>query len=102
MKILLIEDPGHGWAPVPVAKLIELGIAHKVSGYSYLDRLGGFAYLEEDCDLGLYVQALEAKGESIEWTVHHDDSDECFVRKLNRYSLKPEQITASKANEVKQ
>ncbi len=92
MKVLLIEDPGHGWAPVPVAKLVELGIAHKISGGSYLDPKNDVAYLEEDCDLGLYVKALEARGETIEWTVCYDDSPECFVRRLKRYAA-PAKLT---------
>ena len=46
-------DPGHGWLAVPAAEIKALGI--KPSGYSY--RAGGFVYLEEDCDLGLFMRA---------------------------------------------
>lgn len=54
------EDPGHGWVKVSKALLTELGIADKVSAYSY--KRGEFAYLEEDCDGTLFVDAIGAKG----------------------------------------
>ena len=53
------EDPGHGWAAVPMADLIDLGVADKITGYSYL--LGNMAYLEEDCDLPTFVRAYKKK-----------------------------------------
>jgi hypothetical protein len=48
-------DGGHGWLEVSKAKLTKLGIAHKISGYSY--EKGTKAYLEEDCDAGLFFEA---------------------------------------------
>jgi hypothetical protein len=42
-------DPGHGWVEVPRALLHELGIADKITGYSY--QRGEDVFLEEDCDL---------------------------------------------------
>lgn len=55
MTYRLLEDPGHAWLEVPIAELISLGIDEKVSSYSYLS--GRHAYLEEDCDMPLYVAA---------------------------------------------
>lgn len=49
------NDPGHGWLAVPVIELIALGIAGKISAFSY--RKGDTAYLEEDCDAGVFLQA---------------------------------------------
>lgn len=46
-------DPGHGWLQVPAVEILALGI--KPSAYSY--RSGGYVYLEEDCDLGLFMRA---------------------------------------------
>lgn len=48
-------DSGHGWLEVSKAKLKSLGIADKISGYSY--QKGDKAYLEEDCDAGLFFEA---------------------------------------------
>ena len=35
MKIHVYNDPGHGWASVPMSLLVDLGIDNKVSTYSY-------------------------------------------------------------------
>jgi len=56
---IFYEDPGHGWLAVPMDHLIALGVADKITGYSYL--LGNTAYLEEDCDLGVFVLAYKEK-----------------------------------------
>ena len=58
-EYIFYEDPGHGWLAVPIKELIELGIADKITGYSYT--LGGMAYLEEDCDLPTFVKAYKKK-----------------------------------------
>jgi len=52
-------DPGHGWVAVPFKDIIELGIADKISGYSYVK--GKTAYLEEDCDAAVFINAYKAK-----------------------------------------
>lgn len=49
------SDPGHGWVQVPMTELLDLGIAHKISSYSYMK--GCFAYLEEDCDMAHWWHA---------------------------------------------
>ena len=59
MKYQFYEDPGHGWLKVKIADLEKLGIADKISGYSYMRN--DYAYLEEDCDVTLFMDALEAK-----------------------------------------
>ena len=51
-----ISDPGHGWVKVPIKLLRELGIAEKITTYSY--RQGANAYLEEDCDATLFHRAF--------------------------------------------
>ena len=54
------EDPGHGWVRFPKARLVKLGIADKISSYSYQN--GDNAFVEEDCDLTVLVNALKAAG----------------------------------------
>ena len=56
---IIYEDPGHAWVAVPMDHLIALGVADKITDYSYL--LAGTAYLEEDCDLGVFVLAYKEK-----------------------------------------
>ena len=51
-------DPGHGWIEVPLPIVAALGITTEISSFSYTD--GRNAYLEEDCDAWLFVNAYEA------------------------------------------
>lgn len=51
------QDPGHGWAKIHKQWLTMLGIADKISHYSYQRK--GYAYLEEDCDLSLLLEAAQ-------------------------------------------
>ena len=52
-------DPGHGWLAVPYKDLVELNIQDKISDYSYSN--GDTAYLEEDCDAAVFINAYKAK-----------------------------------------
>lgn len=76
-------DPGHGWIEVPMSELERLGIASKISPYSY--RKDATAFLEEDCDFATFYQAKEELGELVEYKTIHTNSDS-FVRRLQRFS----------------
>lgn len=85
-------DPGHGWLAVPVAELYDLGIAQKISRYSYISRDGRLAYLEEDCDLSIFARTKFAgqTGQPIRNFFFHsvqtvDYTEDCFVRFLPRF-----------------
>ncbi len=54
------SDPGHAWLEVPMEELETLGIARKISRYSY--HKDGLAYLEEDQDAYVYIQARKLAG----------------------------------------
>jgi hypothetical protein len=60
LKLKFYSDSSHGWVAVKLALLVELGILEKVSAYSYYRGLS--AYLEEDCDMSLLVNALKEAG----------------------------------------
>ena len=49
------EDGGHSWLEVAKAELKEMGILDKITAFSY--EKGTYLYLEEDCDLGTFLQA---------------------------------------------
>lgn len=53
------SDPGHGWLAVKRAYLHALGIAHKITRFSY--QKGQTVYLEEDQDVTTFVQAFMDK-----------------------------------------
>ena len=46
------EDAGHAWMKVKKDLLHKMGIADKITAYSY--ERGEYAYLEEDCDLSTF------------------------------------------------
>lgn len=74
------QDPGHGWIQVSLEEVKRLGI--KPSRYSYQDRT--HAYLEEDCDAGLFIEAKKAAGEPYAFTEQHTNHDS-FIRSLPRF-----------------
>ena len=99
-ELRFISDPGHGWLEVPTADVEASG--YIPSRYSYVDRHStaelvngrwptGYTYLEEDCDVAGFVQALGVAPELVAPTVsyisYHEriDSDS-WVRKLPRCS----------------
>lgn len=60
ITLQIFEDPGHAWVRFPKERLHKLGIAAKISSYSYQRK--DMAFLEEDCDLTVLVNALRAAG----------------------------------------
>jgi N-acetyl-anhydromuramyl-L-alanine amidase AmpD len=69
ISIKIFADPGHAWARFPKARLTKLGIADKISTYSYQN--GSNAFLEEDCDLSVLISALKEKGYEIKFNESH-------------------------------
>jgi hypothetical protein len=67
-KVKFYSDPGHGWGAVKRKVLTDLGIAHKITPYSY--QKGDTVYLEEDCDLSELVTTLATKGIVIQYEEH--------------------------------
>jgi hypothetical protein len=65
-------DPGHGWIHVSKAELRRLGIANRITSYSYMH--GEMAYLEEDCDFSTFAQAKRDHGEEFSIDVRHVNS----------------------------
>lgn len=63
------QDPGHGWIKIHKDWLTLLGIADKISHYSYMRK--NYAYLEEDCDLSLLFEASKALDINIKLREYH-------------------------------
>lgn len=53
------SDAGHEWLAVKQTELVELGIADKITEFSYVK--GGTVYLEGDCDAATFIRAYTAK-----------------------------------------
>jgi hypothetical protein len=58
-SIAFHSDPGHGWLAVPMADVLASGAT--ISRYSYQSKAGKVAYLEEDCDVGAFIEAIGGK-----------------------------------------
>jgi len=54
-----ISDPGHAWLEVSLDEIYALNIQDQISRYSYIR--GERVYLEEDCDAGIFIEALKAR-----------------------------------------
>ena len=80
ISIKVFADPGHAWARFPKARLVTLGIADKISTYSY--QKGENAFLEEDCDLSVLATALRERGYEIKFNESHTNRQS----KIRNYS----------------
>lgn len=73
LVLTFYQDPGHGWVAAPHYLVKMLGIEGDISPFSYVD--GNFVYLEEDCDLSIFLRAIEDKGITIQFDEEHSDED---------------------------
>ncbi len=92
MRYIKHEDPGHGWLEVGRHELERLAIRDDISSYSY--QRGDRVYLEEDCDMTTFLEALNKKQhddncfEDIHINYVHTDSSH-WIRGLRSYQPKP-------------
>jgi hypothetical protein len=84
---IFTSDPGHGWLRVTNAELKALGIAGQISHYSYTN--GRYAYLEEDCDLELFMKAKGWKGNGdFERFVTQRSVTDSVIRSYDSYKVR--------------
>ena len=83
MKIKFYSDPGHGWGAVKRRVLDELGIADKITHFSF--QKGQTVYLEEDSDLPALVTKLALNGVVVEYEQHSTDR-RSPIRSYDRFS----------------
>lgn len=81
--INIISDPGHAWAAVPRSELAELGVLSKISPYSY--QKNEMVYVEEDCDLAIYINAMNLKRDELKF----DETFQEVTPIRNYYSFHP-------------
>lgn len=65
IKLISYTDPSHGWLRVPLKMLAKLGIADKISPFSYVRTV--YAYLEEDLDAPLFLETLKNSGKTVKF-----------------------------------
>lgn len=73
MTLNFHTDPGHGWLEVPkaFAKLVLRAKYSQISCFSYMH--GGMLFLEEDCDVPLFVEACRIEGINVKYETQHKD-----------------------------
>ncbi|HUY78895.1 MAG TPA: hypothetical protein VMV29_19135 [Ktedonobacterales bacterium] len=76
---IYILDPDHGWLEVPEQDVVDAGVADRISRYSYRDYEHHLWYLEEDCDMPLFLAAAGLTEQDFTEAYHGAD---CFVRRL--------------------
>ena len=86
--ILKYEDAGHGWYAIEKDYLKTLKIEDKISSYSY--EKGNLAYLEEDCDASLLLDAMD--NNKIEYTIQRIYHDHSPVRGYRNYIKREERV----------
>jgi hypothetical protein len=80
-------DPGHGWLAVPFKDIDALGIGDKISAFSYVK--GKTAYLEEDCDAAVFINAYKARfGKMFAYRTSYQDRTQ--IRYFASYPQKQE------------
>jgi hypothetical protein len=78
-----IEDPGHSWLVVKHRDLVNLGIEDKITPYSPV--LGNVHYLEEDCDMWTFVEALKQRGVEVEIKTRVIDSFDDYLEGIRQF-----------------
>lgn len=81
-RLTYFTDPGHGWLSVSHRDLLRLGIAHEISHFSYMNATR--AFLEEDRDAGIFLDAAKARGWDID--IRNSYYENCFIRSLASYN----------------
>ena len=84
MKLDIISDPGHAWAKVSIRLLDRLNLLDSISYYSYIR--DGFAYLEEDSDLGALMHAAQLAGIPLTFRERVARERYSRVRNYSRYT----------------
>jgi hypothetical protein len=84
LRFTFHSDPAHGWLEVPRELLHGLGIADKITRYSYqrMDKV----FLEEDCDFTTFARSMKAQGLTFDVMETYTNGDS-FIRSLPSYKV---------------
>lgn len=82
-ELIWFSDPGHAWLAVSRQAVQQAGIADKVSNYSYVSRDRQTAYLEEDCDAGLFLATVPKAEQGL--ICENNTNGRSFIRNLPRF-----------------
>jgi len=77
-----ISDPGHGWLVVNIDIINKLKIYDEISPWSFISK--GKAFLEEDCDAGVFMKKAKELGCRI--NLGPEKQVGCFNRNLPKFN----------------
>ena len=77
------SDPGHGWLRVEKKDVLALAIQNKISSCSYKNGTGIF--LEEDGDMGVFLDAYKEKCGTLPKINYHTTNRTSRIRKYPSY-----------------
>ena len=83
---IFFSDAGHGWLEVDFKELAQLGILSAISHHSYIKDTGTGVkvYLEEDCDVQVFNDAMKKR--KIDYACYHvDHGMDSPIRNYKRY-----------------
>lgn len=86
MKLTHYSDSAHGWVKVKGSLLVKLGIADKISSFSYA--FGGDVFLEEDSDFSIFYNACVAQNINVELNQSYCDG-QSSIRGYSSYVNSP-------------
>jgi len=76
--------PWHGYGVVPTSDIVDFDAIGIISNYSYLNKYGTTAYLEEGNDFPKYIKHLENKGVKVTVRLKHLEDDR-KIRSMNGF-----------------
>jgi hypothetical protein len=79
------SDAGHGWLAVKNSLIRELGLADKISEYSYTK--GATSYLEEDGDAPMFMKAFSEKFGAEAQIKELESRNYSPIRSFNRFKM---------------
>ena len=74
--VIYYSTPRHGYFKVKGDDLREIKISQSFSEYSYFDEDNDIFYLEEDCDVSLFMKRCELDGIQVNVTEEDIDSEQ--------------------------
>lgn len=91
-----IQDPGHGWVRVPKTELAKAGCEADISRHSF--QKGNNVFLEQDCDLQIFVDARRSQGLETKLRPYVNKSRTSRIRNYTSYTapagVEPTQVGA--------
>jgi len=91
------HDSGHGWLAVKRSEIESLNILHKISHCSF--QKGSTVYLEEDCDVGLYLKAMQDKRIRVKFEQAKFYSSSP-IRNYDRFSVDRDEVLTTLAKQA--